>query len=81
MPKEYVFSTLCLPEMEGHPASLPFRCSVRWGRDEGDIQIATVDENDGDDGSGFFVDLDRRGINDLIRLLRKARDQSCGRDE
>lgn len=30
---------------------------------------------------GFFVNLDRKGINDLIRNLRRARDQAYGRDE
>jgi hypothetical protein len=30
---------------------------------------------------GFFVQLDRRGINDLIRHLRRARDAAFGRDE
>jgi len=30
---------------------------------------------------GMFVDLDRRGINRLIRNLRRARDQAFGRDE
>lgn len=30
---------------------------------------------------GFYVDLDRRGVNDLIRHLRRARDQAFGRDE
>ena len=30
---------------------------------------------------GMFVDLDRRGINDLIRNLRRARDQAFGKDE
>lgn len=30
---------------------------------------------------GFYVQLDRRGINDLIRHLRRARDQAFGRDE
>lgn len=30
---------------------------------------------------GFWVDLDRRGINQLIRNLRRARDQAFGRDE
>ncbi|HEY6021610.1 MAG TPA: hypothetical protein VIY48_17605 [Candidatus Paceibacterota bacterium] len=42
-----------------------------------------------DDGSqvvkpvwtGMFVDLDRQTINDLIRVLRRARDQAFGRDE
>jgi hypothetical protein len=30
---------------------------------------------------GWFIDLDRRGINQLIRNLRRARDQAFGRDE
>ena len=30
---------------------------------------------------GFYVNLDRRGINELIRVLRRARDQAFGRDE
>src|SRR5690242_21353067 len=30
---------------------------------------------------GMYVDLDRRGINNLIRNLRRARDQAFGRDE
>lgn len=30
---------------------------------------------------GFYVQLDRPGINDLIRKLRRARDQAFGRDE
>jgi hypothetical protein len=30
---------------------------------------------------GFYVSLDRKGVNDLIRYLRRARDQAFGRDE
>ena len=30
---------------------------------------------------GWFIDLDRQGINKLIRDLRRARDQAFGRDE
>lgn len=30
---------------------------------------------------GFYVQLDRRGINDLIRHLRRSRDAAFGRDE
>lgn len=30
---------------------------------------------------GFFVDLDRGGINHLIKQLRMARDQAYGKDE
>ena len=31
--------------------------------------------------NGWHVDLDRSQVNDLIRVLRKARDQAFGRDE
>jgi hypothetical protein len=31
--------------------------------------------------AGQFVDLDRHGLNQLIRSLRRARDQAYGRDE
>jgi hypothetical protein len=30
---------------------------------------------------GFHVELDRDGINEIIRKLRRARDQAYGRDE
>lgn len=30
---------------------------------------------------GMYVSLNRRGVNDMIRLLRKARDSAYGRDE
>jgi elongation factor P hydroxylase len=30
---------------------------------------------------GFYVSMDRNGINKLIRNLRRARDQAFGRDE
>lgn len=31
--------------------------------------------------TGHYVQLDRKGINQLIRVLRRARDQAFGRDE
>jgi len=30
---------------------------------------------------GYYVSLDRKGVNDLIRHLRRARDRAFGRDE
>ena len=32
-------------------------------------------------GTGAWSELDRKGINDLIRGLREARDKAFGRDE
>lgn len=57
-----------------------------------DLKYATADGfehvAEGDDAlhrkvwaEGFYVDLDRAGINRLIRNLRRARDQAFGRDE
>lgn len=31
--------------------------------------------------TGLWTDLDRKGCNDLIRVLRRARDSAFGRDE
>ena len=65
---------------------------VRWGRETGDMQLVTkavnrtTGERLSDDAGihytdGMYVSLDGRGINDLIRNLRRARDQAFGRDE
>ncbi len=42
--------------------------------------VATRDE-DGWTWDGQYTDLDRHGINRLIRALREARDKAYGRDE
>lgn len=65
---------------------------VLWGRETGHCQIVskavdrfTGDRLSDDEGihytDGMYVDLDRRGINNLIRALRRARDQAFGKDE
>jgi hypothetical protein len=90
MPKEYVDDAWDFAEavdMEGNPVEKPpmFRVKVGWNREAGDVQIATVNESEDVDQfsveSGLHVNLDRRGINKLIRHLRHARDQAFGRDE
>jgi len=61
------------------------RTEIRWSRERGDVQLATVadtpPEATGTGGEGWHVSLDRRQINELIRHLRRARDQAFGRDE
>jgi hypothetical protein len=52
--------------------------AVTVGRDEVVIEAQPVETHFTD---GMHVDLDRKGINDLIRKLRRARDQAFGRDE
>lgn len=86
MPKEYVYDeNKVVNESSGEEEPLnPNRVKVTWNREAGYVQIATVNPEYEDlmsDKSGWYVDLDRRGINYLIRILRRARDQSFGRDE
>lgn len=92
MPKEYVDGSKAgmfeiEDDGEGAVSVAPmpmFRVKVGWNRETGDVQIATVNEEAEDIFSaeaGLYVDLDRRGINNLIRILRKARDSAFGRDE
>lgn len=57
---------------------------VGWDR-VGCVQVATLaggdyDEVGGNARPGFYAELDRYGINRLIRTLRKARDQAFGAD-
>lgn len=90
MPKETVYGEQIVPmDEQGGTPSVPI-VEVRWAR-EGTVQVVTkaTDPHEGrlvdDDGvhytDGFHVDLDRAGINALIRYLRRARDQAFGRDE
>lgn len=77
MPKEIVNN-----RYDGLGDSGRFRALVLWGRDKDDLQLATVkdDPATGAVEEGLFVDLDRHGVNQLIRVLRKARDQAFGAD-
>jgi hypothetical protein len=80
------------PLAEGTPPQVPI-VDVRWGREQGYVQIVTKAEDPfggrfgGDEDlsivvtDGYYVDLGRKEINDLIRNLRRARDQAFGRDE
>ena len=91
MPKESVYGSQDPFETDGPGVSI---VEVRWGRETGDVQVVSKAVRRADLGplvesdpgsihytNGFYVDLDRRGINDLIRHLRRARDQAFGRDE
>jgi hypothetical protein len=58
--------------------------SVSWGDEQEHVQVSTltrVPETFETKQEGPYIDLDRRGINDLIRHLRRARDRAYGRDE
>lgn len=95
MPKEVVYGSKLPFGNSEDPGSGRAIVEVRWGPDEY-VQIVTkcIDSQTGerlvkDDENnnlihytdGFYVDLDRREINELIRHLRRARDRAFGRDE
>lgn len=62
---------------------------VRWNKEAGHVQVVTRKKGYevcpfGEEASyayGMYITLERQEINDLIRILRKARDQAFGRDE
>lgn len=80
MPKELIHNRY--PELDPD-----LQVRVGWNREAGHVEIATVAADDRKleeitpDGNGWFVQLDRAGINRLILVLRRARDAAYGRDE
>lgn len=76
MPKELVYGTV---NAEPHVGS---GVEIGWGRDGQYVQMATgpVPVTGFDSERAHYVQLDRAGVNRLIRALRKARDQAYGRD-
>lgn len=89
MPKEAVYGRM-LPIPEGSDPEQPI-VEVRWSREMDFVQVVSrskqaecpsIEESENIPARyGWYVELDRRGINELIRNLRRARDQSFGRDE
>lgn len=76
MPKEVIFE----PSRNGYEPR--FAVHVGWTKDH-DMEIATFDSmiDPGSVERGWFINLGRSQINDLIRALRRARDQAFGADE
>lgn len=88
MPKEYI-TTASSRERADRLGGDREAVRVGWGR-EGWVQIASVlmQQIEGSTSptearvdQGQFVDLDRESVNNLIRVLRRARDQAFGKDE
>jgi len=69
MPREAIEST----------GSNPNQVKVGW-RSQGGVQVGVTPPGDAAE-EGLWADLDRQGCNDLIRILRRARDSAFGRDE
>ena len=97
MPKESVFGEQHAPYGDDAKPMVPV-IEVRWGREDGTVQIVSRAEDayggrwaedvapdilrtDVHFTDGYFVNLSRTAINQLIRNLRRARDQAFGRDE
>jgi hypothetical protein len=79
MPKETIHDDRLLP---GKDNSTQYAVDVNWIRD-GIVQIATIDlqKEQYTEERGWHVDLTRDMINQLIKVLRKGRDQAYGADE
>lgn len=77
MPKEYIYEA---SSATGPDAPPPRRAEVHWVKDM--YAGMRIEEGGGDlvELRSLSVDLDRDGINRLIRALRKARDQAFGAD-
>lgn len=67
----FQIATACI-DRSTHETYIP--AHIRAEMPEGEWAFATA-------WDGFYVDLDRAGINKLIRTLRRARDAAFGRDE
>ena len=81
MPKEIVLQD---PEFGPMDEVRQGLVQVGWQSEQEFVQVATMSRHPvtkETNVEGFFVSLDRRGINDLIRYLRRARDSAFGRDE
>jgi len=81
MPKELIFQKT----KHGDPDTAGTVVKVGWSREAGHVELATIrDEGQtlepGPESNGWFAQLDRDGINRLIRVLRKARDAAFGSD-
>lgn len=92
MPKEYVHGEVLAGPEPSDSIQSPV-IDIGWSREAGHVQIASrvrecevfFDEDHPNAPIpveyGYYVNLNRTGINDLIRHLRRARDQAFGRDE
>lgn len=81
MPKELIFQKT----KHGDPDTQGTVARIGWSRETGHVELATVRDDSqklepGPEANGWFMQLDRDGINRLIRTLRKARDQAFGAD-
>lgn len=83
MPREVIHDNA---HLEGADNSTPLAVEVAWGRGS-DVRIGSVNLQNADGEKrftsdyGWFTVMPRQQVNELIRVLRKARDQAYGADE
>lgn len=78
MAREIIFPSN--PHAEGTPVPVVVLAS----QPDGGVQLASIKDWEGktlQDQGGYYVELDRRQINKLIKALRAARDRAYGVDE
>lgn len=88
MPKEHIYAENYGRELTdlstGKPVTPEYPLVVvEWAREKGFVQMVTGrcgEPSTMRDIEGWYLCLDREGINRLIRTLRKARDQAFGAD-
>lgn len=78
MPKETISARPTLP-LEGGGFIPEGEVELRWGK-AGYFQMTTGKIEPDGISNTYYVQLDREGINDLIRKLRRARDYAFGKD-
>lgn len=70
---------------KGEPVALDDSAiKVGWAKGLGAVEIAVVRDRDGSrdsDPDAWHSQMDRAGLNRLIRTLRRARDDAFGKDE
>ena len=81
MPKETIYGK----SFPLHGATEP-EVVVGWSKEAEHVEISVRMPDDtvlvpGPEANGWYAQLDRAGINRLIKTLRKARDDAYGRDE
>lgn len=85
MPKEFIEDQYTGHDDDAVAAGSSARVRVGWSKEAEHVEVATVAPHAlpldlASEGNGWFVQLDRSGLNRLIRTLRKARDQAYGSD-
>lgn len=71
-------------ECVGEPVALDDSAvKIGWTKDQDHVEIAVVHDRDGSadsDPDAWHSQFDRHGLNRLIRVLRRARDDAFGKD-